>query len=201
MRTGKEFEKIFQIMESDNFLAMEGLSNEVPFFVHAYDIKKQSEVYAGIYDLRKRLWAEKGILTLLIGLYDMVLEYFTREDELEEVFQLERESTKDEFLEEFQSMVNPEHVVIPYFKKKLAEEEYQILMVYQIGEVFPYLRTHTVLNQLQSTVTDIPLVVFFPGEYVMSKELGFNLNLFGKFPGPYYRAFRLDDYLIRGNVK
>ena len=201
MRTDRGFEKIFEITGNEHFLAMEGLSKEVPFFVHAYDIKKQDEVYARISDLRKRLWAEKGITTLLIGLFDMVLEYFNREDELEDVFQLERESTKQEFLEEFQSMVNPEHVVIPYFKQKLAEEEYQILMVYQIGEVFPYLRTHTILNQLQSTVTDMPLIVFFPGEYVMSKEIGFHLNLFGKFPGPYYRAFRLDDYLIRGNIK
>ena len=116
MRTDREFEKIFQITGNEHFLAMEGLSKEVPFFVHAYDIKKQDEVYARISDLRKRLWAEKGITTLLIGLFDMVLEYFNREDELEDVFQLERESTKQEFLEEFQSMVNPEHVVIPYFK-------------------------------------------------------------------------------------
>lgn len=201
MNIDKEFEKIFYIMSNDSFLAMEGLSNEVPFFVHAYDIKKQDRIYKNIFDVQKRLWVEKGIETLLIGLYDMVLEYLSEDDELEEVFRLEKDYTKKELLEEFQSMINPEHVVIPYFKKKLAEEEYKILMVYQVGEVFPYLRTHTILNQLQSTVTDIPLVVFFPGEYVMSKEIGFNLNLFGKFPGPYYRAFRLDDYLIRGNIK
>lgn len=199
MRTDREFEKIFQIMGNEHFLAMEGLSNEVPFFVHAYDIQKQEEVYTGISDLCNRLWVERGISTLLIGLYDMVLEYFNRENELEDVFQLEREVSKKEFLGELQSMINPEHVVIPYFKQKLKEDEYQILIVFQIGEVFPYLRTHNILNQLQSTVTTIPLVVFFPGEYIMSKELGFHLNLFGKFPGPYYRAFRLDDYLVRGN--
>jgi len=201
MNIDKEFEKIFNIMSNDSFLSMEGLSNEVPFFVHAYDIQKQDQIYKNILDLQKRLWVEKGIETLLIGLYDMVLEYLGEDDELEEVFRLEKECTKKELLDEFQSMINPEHVVIPYFKKKLAEDEYKILMVYQVGEVFPYLRTHNILNQLQSTVTDMLLVVFFPGEYVMSKEIGFNLNLFGKFPGPYYRAFRLDDYLIRGNIK
>ncbi|RKX95832.1 MAG: DUF1788 domain-containing protein, partial [Spirochaetes bacterium] len=57
-----------------------------------------------------------------------------------------------------------------------------------------------ILNQLQSIVTDTPLVVFFPGEYVMSKSVGFHLNLFGKFSGPYYRAFRLDDYFAQGNI-
>lgn len=201
MNIDKKFEKIFNIMSNDSFLAMEGLSNEVPFFVHAYDIKKQEQIYKNIFDVQKRLWVEKGIETLLIGLYDMVLEYLSEDDELEEVFRLEKESTKKELLDEFQSMINPEHVVIPHFKRKLAEEEYKILMVYQVGEVFPYLRTHNILNQLQSTVTGMPLVVFFPGEYVMSKEIGFNLNLFGKFPGPYYRAFRLDDYLLRGNIK
>ena len=62
------------------------------------------------------------------------------------------------------------------------------------------MRTHNVLNNLQTVVTDRPLVVFFPGAYETSPEMGFRLSLFGKFPGPYYRAFKLEDYLIRGNI-
>ena len=86
---------------------------------------------------------------------------------------------------------------------------YQLLAVFgvldddnklRVGEVFPFMRTHNVLNNLQTVVTDIPLVVFFPGEYEASLEMGFNLRLFGKFSGPYYRAFKLEDYLIRGNI-
>ena len=72
--------------------------------------------------------------------------------------------------------------------------------MYQVGEVFPFLRSHILLNNLQSVVTDMPMVLFFPGEYITSYEHGFKLNLFGKFEGPYYRAFKLEDYVIRGNI-
>lgn len=195
-----EFEKLFDIMSNRRFLDMEGLGNEVPFFIHAYDIRRQSHIYREVEQLKKRLYVDRGIETALIGLYDMVIDSFTENDELEDVFAYERENTKEELIEEFTSMINPEDVILPYFRKKREECDCRIMMVYQVGEVYPYLRTHDILNQLQSAITDIPLVVFFPGEYVMSREDGFNLNLFGKFPGPYYRAFKLDDYVIRGKI-
>lgn len=76
----------------------------------------------------------------------------------------------------------------------------KVALMYQLGEVYPFLRTHDLLNNLQSVVTDIPLVIFFPGEYVSSDTQGFYLSLFNKFPGDYYRAFQLHDYIRRGQI-
>jgi hypothetical protein len=199
MSIAREFEKLFTILSNEKFLRMEGLGNEVPFFIHAYDIIRQEEVYRSIHQVRKRLSIEKGVQTELISLYDMVLEIIQETNELEDVFELEKEVSKQELIGHFNSIINPEEIK-SFFTKKLAEGEFDIMMVYQVGEVYPYLRTHDILNQLQSIVKDMPLVVFFPGDYVMSKEIGFNLNLFGRFRRPYYRAFRLDDYLVRGNI-
>ena len=197
----EEFENLFKIMSHDSFLAMEGLGNEVPFFIHAYDIKHQEAIYSGLHQLIKRLKIEKGIEIVLIGLYDMVIQTFKDSGDLEELFKIEQEASKSDLIEAFSSMINPEDVIIPYFNARMKESDASIVIVYQVGEVYPYLRTHDILNQLQSTIKGVPMVTFFPGDYVMSKEIGFNLNLFSKFPGPYYRAFRLDDYLIRGNFK
>lgn len=197
----EEFENIFKILSNKSFLSMEGLGNEVPFFIHAYDIKYQKAIYSGLHQLIRRLEVEKGLEIILIGLYDMVIQYFKDSGDLEELFMLEQDTPKSDLIEEFASMINPENVIIPYFNTKMTESNPAIVVIYQIGEVYPYLRTHDILNQLQSTIKGVPMVTFFPGEYVMSKEFGFHLNLFSKFPGPYYRAFRLDDYLIRGNFK
>ena len=61
-----------------------------------------------------------------------------------------------------------------------------------VGEVFPYIRSHNVLNNLQSTAKDRPTVMFFPGEYTQSLETGASLDLFGRLhDDKYYRAFNI----------
>jgi len=61
-----------------------------------------------------------------------------------------------------------------------------------IGLVFPYIRSHTILNNLQSVIKKTPVVIFFPGVYD-----GNSLNLFGKLKDDnYYRAFLLDNLKV-----
>lgn len=199
MKGNLDISKLYDIMSNRQFLALEGLGNEVPFFIHAYDIKNQPAVYDGVYHLYKRL-NSNGIETLKLGLYDMVLEVLEEQGYMGSIFDFEKENTKDEFMAQFKDLFNKEDVVA-YINKKLESGEYRIVMIYQVGEVFPYLRTHDLLNWIQSTITTHPVVTFFPGDYVMSREIGFNLNLFGLLPGPYYRAFRLDEYMLRSSLK
>lgn len=190
---------LFQILSNDKFLRMEGLGNEVPFFVQTYEIANQVAVYSRITELVNRL-ETSGIRTLLVSLYDMVIEHFQEAGELEDLFAFEPTVSKEEFQAEMHSYTNPDDLIRPYFTSRLKEDDYRLILVYQAGEVFPFMRTHNVLHNLQTVVTDRPLVVFFPGKYETSPEHGFKLSLFGKFPGPYYRAFKLEDYLIRGNI-
>jgi hypothetical protein len=190
---------LFKILSNEKFLRTEGLGNEIPFFVQTYDIADQIAMYRRIAELVKRL-ETAGVRTLLVSLYDMVIDHFQEAGELEDLFEFEATVSKEEFREEMHSYTNPDDLVRPYFASKMNEAAYQLILVYQVGEVFPFMRTHNVLNNLQTVVTDRPLVVFFPGEYENSPEMGFNLRLFGKFAGPYYRAFKLEDYLIRGNI-
>jgi hypothetical protein len=64
-----------------------------------------------------------------------------------------------------------------------------VLFLLGIGEVYPYIRSHTVLNNLQSVLKSHPLVLFFPGEYSHSLEEGASLDLFGRIhDDKYYRA-------------
>ena len=190
---------LFQILRNEKFLRMEGLGNEVPFFIDTYDIANQVAVYTRISELVNRL-ETSGIRTLLVSLYDMVIEHFQESGELEDLFAFEPTVSKEEFQAEMSSYTNPDDLIRPYFSSRLKEDDYRLILIYQVGEVFPFMRTHNVLQNLQTVVTDRPLVVFFPGKYETSPEHGFKLSLFGKFPGPYYRAFKLEDYLIRGNI-
>jgi hypothetical protein len=58
-----------------------------------------------------------------------------------------------------------------------------------VGAAYPFVRTHSLLNNLQPLLGNTPLVLFFPGRFS-----GQSLQLFGDLQEtPYYRAFRLVD--------
>jgi len=63
-----------------------------------------------------------------------------------------------------------------------------IVFLTGFGKIFPIVRGHMVLNNLQKTLGfSRKLILFFPGKYT---DLG--LSTFGKFEdNNYYRAFRI----------
>lgn len=193
------FERIYRIIGDPRFLRMEGLGNEVPFFIQPYDVRRQDEIYRRIDALTRRLSAD-GVEPLLLSLYDIALQRFTDRNQLEKLITKEPQITKAELQKNMEKMVNPETVVAPLVRTMVQDSQASLVILYQVGEVFPYLRTHTVLNNLHSVVRSMPLVVFFPGSYVSSDRHGFYLSLFGKFNGDYYRAFHLEDYIERGRI-
>lgn len=70
-----------------------------------------------------------------------------------------------------------------------AEEHHRgdVVLIHGVGRVYPYMRSHHILNNLQHVFDDVPVVLFYPGEYS-----GQSLTLFGEFQDDnYYRAFNL----------
>ena len=58
-------------------------------------------------------------------------------------------------------------------------------MLTGVGDVFPFMRVHVLLEALQPYFSDIPIVVMYPGDYD-----GHSLKLFNRLqPNDYYRAF------------
>ena len=64
-----------------------------------------------------------------------------------------------------------------------------VLMLTGVGEVFPFMRIHTLLEALQPHFSDIPILVMYPGEFD-----GRHVKLFNRLtPNDYYRAFNVID--------
>ena len=62
-----------------------------------------------------------------------------------------------------------------------------MLLITGVGEAYPFVRLHTLLESLQPLVSDVPIVASYPGRFD-----GKTLSLFGKLPAEnYYRAFDL----------
>jgi hypothetical protein len=65
----------------------------------------------------------------------------------------------------------------------------EIILLTGIGNCFSIVRGHSILNNLQSAITENPLIMFYPGVYS-----GQSFKLFNKLePDNYYRAFQLID--------
>lgn len=191
------FETVYRIVSNPRFLQRQGLGNEVPFFVEPYRPEKEFAVVDQIISLHRRL-AIEGIPSILLPMYDVVLDTLKRSWPLERVFDLEKRLPKKNgrrtFLEEMKKFTDPgkdKALQREILTRLESVPDHRLVLMYQLGTVYPYLRTHTLLNNLHSVITAVPLVVFFPGDYVSSDRDGYYFSLFGRFHSDYYRAFDL----------
>ena len=179
---------LFAVLSGKRFLQMEGLSNEVPFFIYPYDPESALAVERSKKRIKNRL-ANKGIEVREINLYDLSVEILKDRGVWDRLLALEPEQDKGDFRELLQGMLDPQLHIAPAIRSRLAEGDFDILFLTGIGEVFPYIRSHNVLNNLQSVVARKPMLMFFPGRYEQSDTLGSSLVLFGRLKDDqYYRA-------------
>lgn len=179
---------MFAVLRGKRFLQMEGLSNEVPFFIYPYSPENALAVAGSKRRIQNRLRNE-GIEVLEINLYDLSTEVLKERGVWGRLLALEPEQDKDDFRELLQGMLDPELHLAPAIRAKLAESDFDIFFLTGIGEVFPYIRSHNVLNNLQSIVTGKPMLMYFPGRYEQSDTLGSSLVLFERLKDDqYYRA-------------
>lgn len=180
-------EHLFAVLSSRRFLQMEGLSNEVPFFIYPYEPEDALEVAKSKKRIKNRL-SNKGIVVREVNLYDLSVEILKERGVWERLLALEPEQDKDDFRELLQGLLDPQQHLAPAIRAKL-DGDFDIFFLTGIGEVFPYIRSHNVLNNLQSVVTGKPMLMFFPGRYEQSATLGSSLVLFARFKDDqYYRA-------------
>ena len=183
----KQEEHLFAVLSGRRFLQMEGLSNEVPFFIYPYEPEDALEVAKSKKRIKNRL-SNKGIVVREVNLYDLSVEILKERGVWERLLALEPEQDKDDFRELLQGLLDPQQHLAPAIRAKL-DGDFDIFFLTGIGEVFPYIRSHNVLNNLQSVVTRKPMLMFFPGRYEQSATLGSSLVLFARFKDDqYYRA-------------
>lgn len=181
-------EHLFAVLNSSRFLQMEGLSNEVPFFIYPYPPEDALDVAAAKKRIKNRL-SNAGVTVFEINLYDLVVELLKERGVWDRILTIEPEQDKDDFREMLQGMLDPQLHIAPAIRDRLSNEQFDIFFLTGIGEVFPYIRSHNVLNNLQSVVNGKPMLMFFPGRYEQSDTLGSSLVLFGRLKDDqYYRA-------------
>lgn len=179
----QELDKIKARISDANFLGNKGLSNEVG--IHVFKYAPQHELIVREYIERLVNTPSDDFRIIERDLYKILLEILDEKRVLSTVPGLEEKKGNDYLLAQLQKVATQEAFLA---KMKYEPHKYgDVLFLTGIGKVYPFMRSHKMLDSMQQAFSDIPIVMFYPGEFN-----GQSLILFDKFhDGNYYRAFNL----------
>jgi len=176
----KELDKIKECISDASFLANKGLSNEVRIYVYKY---------APQYELMVRDFIKRVVgtpygnhMVIELDMYKIFLDILEEKSVLYKVSLMEENKGKDYLLANLQKIATPRE-----FFDKMKYEPGDVLFLTGVGKVYPFMRSHKILDVMQPVLTNTPIVLFYPGEFD-----GQSLTLFEKFrDANYYRLFNL----------
>ncbi|MDR0127269.1 DUF1788 domain-containing protein [Bacillus zhangzhouensis] len=178
-------DKVIDKIKEDKFIDGRGLGNEISFYVFDYEPSDELIVRDRIIDFKKEFSYEGSNRRIIeFDLYKMLLEIAKEKRIFDRVFQVEEKQGKEALFKAMTTFAKPE-IFLTKIKEQLGNNN--VVFLTGVGKVYPLVRSHNILNNLQEVIDEIPVIMFFPGKYD-----GQSLQLFGKFKDDnYYRAFRL----------
>lgn len=196
MDTPQLTERLFQLFTRQDFIEMKGVAHEIPFYIQTYDVSKEDEVMNMVASLGMRL-KSAGVAVSSINLFEVVLADLKKNGLLDELIASEADYSKQDLFETLQNVSDPKTRLVPRIVEELSRDSAKLTLITGSGRVYPFLRTHTILESLQPAMVNHPVVIFFPGEYTQDDLGGSHLRLFGSVPSPkinnpFYRAVNLD---------
>lgn len=180
------FEGVFQKLVSPDF--GQNLGGELPLFIQPIPVCKQSELTGQTNRLVSRL-AKKDKHSIIIDLYELCIRILEEEGVLQTLLEEEKELDEDAISSTMDSLLDIKEVVIPRISQIITDENPDFAFITGVGRVYPFLRSHGVLNNIEELANNCNLVLFFPGEYN-----NLQLSLFGIISDEnYYRGHNLND--------
>jgi hypothetical protein len=172
------------------FLSNEGIGNEIGFYIFDYapqfELTVREHVEMLVAGLNRSL---SSSLYLHINLFHLVIQYLKKRELLDEIIGLEKASGTKEVLAAFDDILSPD-TLCEFLVQSNDLKTAKAILISGVGSCWPFVRAHTILNNLQNYVGKIPVILFYPGQYT-----GQDLKPFGipNLKGNYYRAFPLID--------
>lgn len=179
--------KILDKITDKDFLRGKGLGNEISFHIFDYPPENELQIREHIQFLKDRIKKQHtDIKVLHINLFQFIISHLKEKNILEKSFSLEQKKGTSELLKALKAPLKAENLVT-LIRDTMQPQDYDLVLMDGVGSIWPLVRAHSLLNNLQSVMGNTPLVLYYPGNYD-----GQVLRLFGKIDSNnYYRAFRL----------
>lgn len=163
---------------------------DMKFFIFDYDPKEELMVRD---ETAKAIRSNPEIVQF--DLYDMMVDVINKNGYFETIKSMEKDYDKSLLLNEvFQPMLALEQTgnqILSSFSEKVEDDGKHIILITGVGKSFPIIRSHTILNNLQSIFKKNPVVMLYPGRFSVKKG---HLKLFDRLDDDnYYRAFPIID--------
>jgi hypothetical protein len=176
-------------MGSIESLTRYGTANDLKFYIFDYNPKDELIIRKEVKKLK-----EKNNEIIEFDLYEMMMDIIEEEGYMEDVLRMEKEYEKSLLLSEiFQPLLAVEECdnrLIEMFKERATDDGSKIVLITGVGKSYPIIRSHTILNNLQSVFRKNPVVMMYPGRYEIKNSM--TLRLFERLDDDnYYRAFPL----------
>lgn len=183
-----QFNNFENKIKENNFQQNKGLGNDIGYYIFDYPIQHEEYVLLRTKKLKEKINNNNYPFKIQeFDIYDLVFDIIKEKNYLDKIFQLEEKRGTEKTLQAIQSMLKlgtDKNLV----SKKILEqyEKNTVIFITGIGKIYPIVRAHDILNNLN--ITEVPLVVFYPGKYT-----GTNLKLFTEIDDTnYYRALTFE---------
>lgn len=161
-------------------------SLKAEYYIFDYDPKYEMAVRKEVKHLKDKINNSNiGINIMEFDLYEIILDILKSKGYLEKTFALEKKRGKDTAKKAVTKMLKlstDSNLIVNYIKERYSPDS--IIFITGVGKAYPLLRSHNVLNNLSQQVDDVPVIMFFPGQYS-----GLDLLLFNTIKDSnYYKA-------------
>ena len=179
----ERLDRLKEEIQKPEFLEGKGLSNEVNIRIFCYDPSEEMVIRHFI----EQITVDQSLTCNLkeANLYKTFLEICDDKRITKGAASMEEKKGKDYLIQQIQRFANNKS-----FVEKMQYEPHEkgdVLLITGVGEAYPFMRIHSLLEALQPEFPDIPILVMYPGTYD-----GRFVRLFDKLESnPYYRAFNI----------
>jgi hypothetical protein len=190
MRVFEEYLDQIEIeINKEDFLKNKGLGNEVGYYVFDYPASEELRVREHIEYLKAKNNPNlTGYELKVYDLYDLMIDYIEQENLFEACIHMEEEYGLNYLISSVVELLNidkDESFFTTYIEENTPAKA--VVFITGVGKIFPFVRSHSILNKLHQVFDRVPVVLFYPGKYD-----GQTLMLFSEFKDDhYYRAFPL----------
>lgn len=189
MEFNERLDKIWDRISDEDFLANRGVANEVRYYVFDYEPCDELIIREKIKALKKQNNPDAdGFQIVEYDLYEMVIQILEEKGYIEKCIKFEDDKGMEYLYTAVTKMLrltNDDNLIVSRILANTPKNA--VVFLTGVGKVFPFVRSHNVLNNLHQVLDNVPVVMFYPGTWN-----GQSLSLFGTITdGNYYRAFPL----------
>ncbi|MGN8929030.1 MULTISPECIES: DUF1788 domain-containing protein [unclassified Collinsella] len=179
-------EALRERLQDQDFLANKGIGNEIGFYTFCYDPSLEFECRAYVDELMADAHAGKLPCNLQVfNLYDVMLDICEQRRILRAIPRREAKVGSEAQIKELQKPCSSKSFAQYLLEHTQPHQPGDVILLTGVGEVFPLLRVHNLLNDMLADFGTVPVVVMYPGSFD-----GRQLKLFNKENASnYYRAF------------